>query len=963
MSTLIIPKTAPARSIPHRQIQVLFTAFNFLATFYFCYASETLLLDKYPPAVISNTPYLPLPERSGGVRTRQSANYMCGNAPTHSVNSDMDHTLSPGSGIPPTTSRQQSQPHLNQSTQRQSSTRPAPSTMSESLYPAPHQDVPESHARSSGPPSAFTTPSPPYTPPPPFRQRASHTGLQYPLPHLHPSLHMVHSAPPFAFPRYLGTPGQEANMQHLAYAPPSIMSMPRQNAPVFPYQGPSPDPASPSQHTFTASPASPALPIYPHAPINPSPPPRSPLSLQQASAGSSGGVQHSTSYALLGAYTPVGYTTYAYPPTAFVPAPSIYGSHYPPHYAQSYSSPTSQENQGTWWYLPPGSAAAANLFEGPQRELHLQLNSGYSSPVQQHEDDQPSQTSPFNPSPPRKPSSRSRSGGLNAPNPETTAQTKTTKNASRGESKIEWHQARRFYPNPPVDRSEWVVWAGNVPSDATCDELRDFFNQSLPPPSPRQSEPLTDSPRVCGGVTSVFLIARSNCAFVNFASEAQLEAATARFHGQPIRPNDPRCPRLVCRIRRRTDDLKAGVGAQRGSAMHVKWIKEQRAKVRRKGAEMIGSLEDTGRPSSPLSRSDDDNPGTGQVSFTPRSSRSGSFASTDSGILSRYFPQRYFILKSLTQYDLDLSVQKNLWASQRHNEEILDQAYRTSKDVFLIFGVNKSREFYGYARMAGPILQGENRVPWASRSTSPLPSRVPVVSDGNANSPVSFSEGTKRQDPFYISRPEEQRVVEESPQSISPPQEETSPANVQASSAPAELREPHQRLIHSVPNAGMSLPRTIIQVPLQSSQFELDADAPYRAMKDFSAQSIHQAVDRLDISAHEDVPEPTLDSELRTVTEEPTKDGYGPGVAVGGRPFRVNWVQTNRLPFLRTRHLRNPWNHGREVKVSRDGTELEPSIGQQLLEEWERPPPSPPDAASSRTTQRHRGLKPTEHPP
>jgi hypothetical protein len=33
-------------------------------------------------------------------------------------------------------------------------------------------------------------------------------------------------------------------------------------------------------------------------------------------------------------------------------------------------------------------------------------------------------------------------------------------------------------------------------------------------------------------------------------------------------------------------------------------------------------------------------------------------------------------------------------------KSILDQAYRTSKDVFLIFSVNKSGEFYGYARLA-----------------------------------------------------------------------------------------------------------------------------------------------------------------------------------------------------------------------------------------------------------------------
>ena len=154
------------------------------------------------------------------------------------------------------------------------------------------------------------------------------------------------------------------------------------------------------------------------------------------------------------------------------------------------------------------------------------------------------------------------------------------------------------------------MWAGNVPSDATPDELQDFFNQPLPPRSPSQSGSSTRPLQSYGGVASVFLIARSNCAFINFETEAQLQAATGRFHGQPIRPNDARCPRLVCRIRRRTDDLKAGVGGQRGSAMHVKWIKEQRGKAR--------NIDDTERLSPPLSVSDDDAPEIGQASFTPR---------------------------------------------------------------------------------------------------------------------------------------------------------------------------------------------------------------------------------------------------------------------------------------------------------------------------------------------------------
>lgn len=42
------------------------------------------------------------------------------------------------------------------------------------------------------------------------------------------------------------------------------------------------------------------------------------------------------------------------------------------------------------------------------------------------------------------------------------------------------------------------------------------------------------------------------------------------------------------------------------------------------------------------------------------------------------------------------------------------------------------------------------------------------------------------------------------------------------------------------------------------------------------------------------------------------------------QPFQLQWLQVGPLSFSRTRHLRNPWNGDREVKVSRDGTEVEP---------------------------------------
>ena len=55
-----------------------------------------------------------------------------------------------------------------------------------------------------------------------------------------------------------------------------------------------------------------------------------------------------------------------------------------------------------------------------------------------------------------------------------------------------------------------------------------------------------------------------------------------------------------------------------------------------------------------------------------------------------------------------------------------------------------------------------------------------------------------------------------------------------------------------------------------------------------------------------------------------------------GKPFKIEWISTNRLPFYRTRGLRNPWNANREVKIARDGTELEPGIGRRLTQLFHR---------------------------
>ncbi|KAF8260276.1 YT521-B-like domain-containing protein [Lactarius quietus] len=490
-----------------------------------------------------------------------------------------------------------------------------------------------------------------------------------------------------------------------------------------------------------------------------------------------------------------------------------------------------------WWYSPPGSTVAFNVLGGAQRE--------------------------FSHSPPLS-TNRTRKGrSLNdAKQDVAMASSPTSPTNPRNQER------RSYHPNPPAHRSEWVMWAGNVPSDVTEDELRDFFNQ-LP----------EDKEQIYGGVSTVFLISRSNCAFVNFDSQAQLEAATARFNGQSIRPDDQRCPRLVCRVRRREDDLMAGVGAQRGSGMHIKWVKEQRARVRREQADKVGSPKDM----------------EGHISTCPNLSRSPSIASTNSDILTRYFPQRYFILKSLTQSDLDRSVHKNIWATQRHNEEILDQAYRTSEDVFLIFSVNKSGEF---SDTPGPVLRDESGTHWASATGfTPPPSSESSSSEISAgSSPSPDHTGAERQDSLYIFPLDEHRV-KKAPQSA--------PAG-RPSFPLIESHRPHYRLAHSMPNATMSPP-----LPLRHHRPSSIRSASHSSVERDAVPGPHE-VPEADI---EDRPKPGSDVPFES--RDTREDGTG---STWDRPFRVEWIR--RIPC--------------HSFVSRDGTELEPTIGRLLLDEWDR---------------------------
>lgn len=53
---------------------------------------------------------------------------------------------------------------------------------------------------------------------------------------------------------------------------------------------------------------------------------------------------------------------------------------------------------------------------------------------------------------------------------------------------------------------------------------------------------------------------------------------------------------------------------------------------------------------------------------------------TDQGQTSGKGADKFFIMKSLTVEDMELSVRNSIWATQAHNEEALNTAFEVRKD-------------------------------------------------------------------------------------------------------------------------------------------------------------------------------------------------------------------------------------------------------------------------------------------
>lgn len=134
----------------------------------------------------------------------------------------------------------------------------------------------------------------------------------------------------------------------------------------------------------------------------------------------------------------------------------------------------------------------------------------------------------------------------------------------------------------------------------------------------------------------------------------------------------------------------------------------------------------------------------------------------------------------------------------------------------------------------------------------------------------------------------------------------------------------------------MDLPATI---PTPATEF-----APKGRIIDDSARGTIFWEADVDSEDEEQKPD---DSRLERGIESDDPDAVSPATPPSfGKSFKIEWVCTDRLPFYRTRGLRNPWNANREVKIARDGTELEPSVGRRLVSMFLKPQLATPSGQS-----------------
>jgi hypothetical protein len=180
-----------------------------------------------------------------------------------------------------------------------------------------------------------------------------------------------------------------------------------------------------------------------------------------------------------------------------------------------------------------------------------------------------------------------------------------------------------------------AIWIGNLPSQT---DLMSLVHHVC-----KEAE----------GLESLFLISKSNCAFANYKDEASCLSAQQKLHESRFQS-----VRLVSRLRKNTVEGVSGITAPTGPSAatpHHVPIQEPKQTLSPKTADAEPGGSENGVPSVTSAT---------ETKFSPPA------------IDGSTQKDKFFVLKSLTVEDLELSVRTGIWATQAHNEENLNKAFK-----------------------------------------------------------------------------------------------------------------------------------------------------------------------------------------------------------------------------------------------------------------------------------------------
>ena len=420
-------------------------------------------------------------------------------------------------------------------------------------------------------------------------------------------------------------------------------------------------------------------------------------------------------------------------------------------------------------------------------------------------------------------------------------------------------------------QSDFALWVGNLPPGTTVVDLKDHFSRDAG----------TE-------IESVKLIAKSNCAFVNYRTQAACAAAMVRFHESRFLGS-----KLVCRLRR----------SSTGSFSNGTQVKKLGPK-----------------------------PTPAENGLSPDHGHLSNGVSTDSDSDAPNKPivkgrTRFFVLKSLTLQDLELSAQNGVWATQPHNELTLNEAYQvrylstdqpheatqtnigmtalqTSTDVILFFSANKSGEYFGCARMVSKIpnpgAPPEQELTAQSATPTNGPSCIPAqaIYSAEAGPQIYPTPATDTAPPG--------RIIDDSARGTV-----FWESDIGVIGTGEQSETPHSPGQSHHSSVGEEL------LPSRSSKESMKSerrnDSPAIVSSTFTGapaitSPVEQSMEELSVG------------ESEAAKQQPS-----------GRWFQVEWLSLHKVPFYRTRGLRNPCNANREIKIARDGTEIEFHAAQRLL--------------------------------